>query len=217
MNSHNEIPIANAQETETIRRAQRGDAKAFEQLYRRHSSRVFALCLRMLKNATDAEDLMQETFLTVFRAIRTFRGHSAFTSWLHRVTTNCVLMHLRKKALVQIPLEEVTARAGEPGTLRKEPGQRDPRLLGLPDRLSIEKAVAQLPPRLRGTFLLFDLWGCDHQEIADRFDCSPGTSKSQLHKARRRLRKLLPNYQPTDGGHAQAIGQPAFQTVPNAD
>jgi len=195
VNRNNELPIPSSQEAETIRRAQRGDAKAFEQLYRWHSARVFALCLRMLKNSTEAEDLAQDTFLTVFRAIRTFRGHSAFSSWLHRVTTNCVLMHLRKKALVHVSLEEVIARAEESGSMRKELGQRDPRLLGLLDRLAIEKALTQLPERLRGTFVLYDLWGCDHQEIADRLACSTGTSKSQLHKARRRLRKLLPSYQ----------------------
>jgi RNA polymerase sigma-70 factor, ECF subfamily len=217
VNSHNELPIPSSQEAETIRRAQRGDAKAFEQLYRWHSPRVFALCLRMLKNTAEAEDLAQETFLTVFRAIRTFRGHSAFSSWLHRVTTNCVLMHLRKKVLVQVPLEEVTARVGENGSLRREPGQRDPRLLGLLDRLSIEKALAQLPERLRGTFVLYDFWGCDHQEIADRLSCSTGTSKSQLHKARRRLRQLLPSYQAGVAAQAQPGNNPALQTANYTD
>jgi RNA polymerase sigma-70 factor (ECF subfamily) len=213
VNSNKELPITSSEEAKTIRQAQRGDANAFEQLYRWHSARVFALCLRMLKNVAEAEDLAQETFLTVFRAIRTFRGHSAFSSWLHRVTTNCVLMHLRKKVLVQVSLEDVIARAGETGSPR-EPGQRDPRLAGLPDRLSIEKAIAQLPERLRGTFVLYDLWGCDHQEIADRLDCSTGTSKSQLHKARRRLRKLLPSYQTSVADEAQPGNHPALQTAP---
>jgi RNA polymerase sigma-70 factor (ECF subfamily) len=214
VNSNKQLPITSSEEAKTIRQAQRGDANAFEQLYRWHSARVFALCLRMLKNVAEAEDLAQETFLTVFRALRTFRGHSAFSSWLHRVTTNCVLMHLRKKVLVQVPLEEVTARAEEGGSLRKEPGQRDPRLVGLFDRLAIEKAIAQLPERLRGTFLLYDLWGCDHQEIADKFECSTGTSKSQLHKARRRLRKLLPSYQTSGADQAQPGNHPALQTAP---
>ncbi|HEX2713467.1 MAG TPA: sigma-70 family RNA polymerase sigma factor, partial [Candidatus Acidoferrales bacterium] len=99
--------VSSSQEAEAIRRAQQGDADAFEQLYRLHSSRVFALCLRMLKHTAEAEDLTQQTFLTVFRAIRTFRGQCAFSSWLHRVTVNCVLMHLRKKVSHQVSLEEI--------------------------------------------------------------------------------------------------------------
>ena len=147
--------ISNSQEAETIRQAQRGDADAFEQLYRLHSSRVFALCLRMLKNSAEAEDLTQQTFLTVFRAIRTFRGQSAFSSWLHRVTMNCVLMHLRKRVSHQVSLEEIMQTGEECGTTRKELSHYDLRLKGLIDRLSIEKAIAQLSARLKGTFLLY--------------------------------------------------------------
>ena len=97
MKGREEVRISESQEAEATRQAQRGDTNAFELLYRLHSSRVFALCLRTLKNTAEAEDLTQETFLTVFRGIRTFRGHSAFSSWLHRVTMNCVLIHLRRK------------------------------------------------------------------------------------------------------------------------
>jgi RNA polymerase sigma-70 factor (ECF subfamily) len=192
-----ELRISNSQETEAIRQAQRGDANAFELLYRSHSPRVFALCLRMLKNNAEAEDLTQETFLTVFRAIRTFRGHSAFSSWLHRVTMNCVLMRIRKKALATISLEEIIKRSEETGSPRRELSHFDLRLKGLIDRISIEKAIAQLPTGLRGIFVLYDLFGCEHKEIADILDCSAGTSKSQLHKARRRLRELLPRCQPS--------------------
>lgn len=198
-------------EAETIRQAQRGDADAFEQLYHLHSSRVFALCLRMLKNTAEAEDLTQQTFLTVFRAIRTFRSQCAFSSWLHRVTINCVLMHLRKKVSDQVSLEEIIQIGEESGRPRKELGHHDLRLKGLIDRLSIEKAIAQLPARLKGTFLLYDLWGCDHGEVAKILACSAGTSKSQLHRARRRLRELLPKPDPsTAEQEAQSICQPAL-------
>jgi RNA polymerase sigma-70 factor, ECF subfamily len=196
-----EVRSSDSQEAEAIRQAQRGDANAFELLYRLHSSRVFALCLRMLKNTAEAEDLTQETFLTVFRALGTFRGHSAFSSWLHCVTINRVLMHLRRKALTDASLEEIIRSSEESGSPRKELRHFDLRLKGLTDRLSIQKAIAQLPPRLKGTFLLYDLYGCEHGEIAEILACSTGASKSRLHKARRRLRELLPSWPPSGTRH----------------
>lgn len=198
MKGRKEARSSDSQEAEAIRQAQRGDANAFELLYRLHSSRVFALCLRMLKNTAEAEDLTQETFLTVFRALGTFRGHSAFSSWLHRVTINRVLMHLRRKALTDASLEEIGEESDNP---RKELRHFDLRLKGLTDRLSIQKAIAQLPARLKGTFLLYDLYGCEHGEIAEILACSTGTSKSRLHKARRRLRELLPSWPPSGIRH----------------
>ena len=201
MNGREEVRSSDPQEAEAIREAQRGDGNAFELLYRSHSARVFALCLRMLKNTAEAEDLTQEAFLTVFRAIHTFRGHSAFSSWLHRVTMNCVLMHLRRKALTDDSLEGIIRSGEESGSTRKELRHFDLRLKGLIDRLSIQKAIAQLPARLKGTFVLYDLYGCEHGEIAEILACSPGTSKSRLHKARRRLRELLPRCQPSGTRH----------------
>ena len=187
--------VSNSQEGEAIRQAQQGDADAFEQLYRLHRSRVFALCLRMLKHTAEAEDLTQQTFLTVFRAIRGFRGQCAFSSWLHRVTMNCVLMHLRKKVAQPVSLEGIMQTGAKSGTTRKELCHYDLRLKGLIDRLSIEKAIAQSSARLKRTFVLYDLWGYEHREVAKILACSAGTSKSQLHKARRRLRELLLKYQ----------------------
>jgi len=196
-----EVRISDSQEAEAIRQAQRGDGNAFELLYRLHSSRVFALCLRMLKNTAEAEDLTQETFLTVFRAIRTFRGHSAFSSWLHRVTMNCVLMHIRRKALAQVSLEELVRNGEKSGSQRKELRHFDLRLKGLIDRVCIQRAIARLPACLKGTFVLYDLYGCEHREIAEILACSTGASKSRLHKARRRLRELLPRCQPSETRH----------------
>jgi RNA polymerase sigma-70 factor, ECF subfamily len=181
-------------EAEAIRRAQEGDAAAFERLYRLHSGRVYALCLRMMKgNASEAEDLMQETFLHLFRKIGTFRAESAFSTWLHRLTFNIVLMRLRKRsrALAEFSLEETNDPDNEKSGLRHEFGARDLRLAGLLDRLNLQRAVNQLATGYRSIFLLHDVLGYEHNEIAGIFGCSIGNSKSQLHKARVVLRQLL--------------------------
>lgn len=176
-------------EREAIVRAQSGDAAAFEYLYRSHSRRVFALCLRMTGNPADAEDLTQEAFLQVFRKIHTFRGASAFSTWLHRLSVNIVLMRFRKKTVSVTSLEETSG--AEFDQLPKELGAPDQTLLGSIDRLHLERAIAQLPPGYQQTFVLHDVLGYEHNEIATRLGCSIGNSKSQLHKARARLRKLL--------------------------
>jgi RNA polymerase sigma-70 factor (ECF subfamily) len=174
-----------------IRRAQKGDAAAFEELYRRHKGRVYSLCLRMLGNTAEAEDLTQEAFLQLFRKIHTFRGESAFSTWLHRLAVNTVLMQLRRKSLPQVSLEE-TIETDEPGEgVKREPGAEDPLLLGSLDRVALEDAIEQLPEGYRIVFLLHDVEGFEHNEIAVMLGCSIGNSKSQLHKARLRLRDLL--------------------------
>jgi RNA polymerase sigma-70 factor, ECF subfamily len=180
-------------EAEAIRRAQQGDAEGFERLYKLHSGRVYALCLRMMKgNASEAEDLTQEAFLRMFRKIDTFRAESAFSTWLHRLAFNIVLMRLRKKTVAEmISLEETNDSAEEKGGLVKEIGAADLRLSGLVDRVNLQRAVNQLPLGYRSIFLLHDVKGYEHNEIADMLGCSIGNSKSQLHKARVILRQLL--------------------------
>lgn len=178
-------------EADAIRLAQKGDAVAFERIYRMHGRRVYALCLRMLGNTADAEDLTQEAFLQLFRKIATFRGESAFTTWLHRLSVNVVLMRLRKKSLPQTSLEEVTEPDEETGGPRKEIGGPDPLLAGSIDRVNLERAIEVLPPGYKQVFVLHDIQGYEHNEIADLMGCSIGNSKSQLHKARMRLRSLL--------------------------
>jgi RNA polymerase sigma-70 factor (ECF subfamily) len=178
-------------EAEAIRSAQSGDAAAFEFLYRLHGRRVYALCLRMVNNPSDAEDLMQEAFLQLFRKIGTFRGESAFSTWLHRMTVNVVLMRLRKKSLPVASLEETTEPDEETGGPRKDVGAPDLRLSGAVDRVNLERSVEKLPPGYRTVFVLHDVQGYEHNEIADIMGCSVGNSKSQLHKARTRLRELL--------------------------
>src|SRR5882762_5921012 len=178
-------------EADAIRLAQAGDAAAFEFLYQLHGRRVYALCLRMVNNPADAEDLTQEAFLQLFRKIGTFRGESAFSTWLHRMTVNVVLMRLRKKSLPAASLEETTEPDEETGGPRKDIGAPDLGLSGAVDRVNLGRAIGQLPPGYRAVFVLHDVQGYEHNEIADIMDCSVGNSKSQLHKARTRLRELL--------------------------
>jgi RNA polymerase sigma-70 factor, ECF subfamily len=192
-NEAHELP-----EAKIVRMAQRGDADAFERLYQLHSGRVYALCLRMLKNPTEAEDSTQEVFLHVFRKIHSFRGDAAFSTWLHRVAINTVLMRLRGKTLAKTSLQEVDEYGKESGVSGRELGGPDLRLEGYVDREALEKAIAQLPPRCKLMFVLYDIQGYAHGEIAKIAGCSVGNAKSQLHKARTRLRKLL--RKETDGG-----------------
>jgi RNA polymerase sigma-70 factor, ECF subfamily len=176
-------------EAEAIERAKQGDAEAFEILYHLHKRRVYSLCLRMTANTAAAEDLTQEAFLQLFRKIGTFRGESAFSTWLHRMAVNVVLMQLRKKGLPVVPLEETIETEEE--SHKKEPGADDVRLAGSIDRLQLENAIEDLPPGYRIVFLLHDVQGYEHNEIARMVGCSIGNSKSQLHKARMKLRELL--------------------------
>ena len=178
-------------EAEAIRRAQQGDAGAFERIYTLHNRRVYALCLRMVGNTAEAEDLTQEAFLQLFRKIATFRGESAFSTWLHRLSVNVVLMRLRRKTLAETSLDETTDPEDETSGPRKDIGGPDLRLSGSVDRVNLERAVDQLPPGYRSIFVLHDVQGYEHNEIAKIMNCSIGNSKSQLHKARMRLRSLL--------------------------
>lgn len=176
-------------EAEAIERAKLGDAEAFEALYNLHKRRVYSLCLRMTANTAAAEDLTQEAFLQLFRKIGTFRGESAFSTWLHRMSVNVVLMQLRKKGLPVVSLEETMET--EEDAPRKELGADDPRLAGSVDRMQLQRSIASLPPGYRMIFLLHDVEGYEHNEIAQMVGCSIGNSKSQLHKARMKLREIL--------------------------
>jgi RNA polymerase sigma-70 factor (ECF subfamily) len=178
-------------ETETIRLAQEGNAAAFEQLYRRYSGRVYSLCLRMVKDGSEAEDLTQEAFLLVFRKIRTFRGESKFSTWLHRLTVNLVLMGLRKKRYSEVSLDATLELDDEDFRPTMELGGPDLRLSGVVDHLNLTRAIEQLPDGYKKMFVLHDVEGYEHHEIAKILGCSSGNSKSQVYKARLRLRELL--------------------------
>jgi RNA polymerase sigma-70 factor, ECF subfamily len=145
----------------------------------------------MVSNPADAEDLAQEAFLQLFRKISTFRGESAFSTWLHRMTVNVVLMRLRKKSLPTDSLEETIDPDAENSAPKRDVGAPDLRLSGAVDRVNLERSIEKLPPGYRTVFVLHDVQGYEHNEIAGIMGCSVGNSKSQLHKARTRLRELL--------------------------
>jgi RNA polymerase sigma-70 factor, ECF subfamily len=163
-----------------------GDVSAFEQLYERHHRRVYSLCLRMTGNVAEAEDLAQEAFIQLYRKTGSFRGESAFTTWLHRLTVNQVLMHFRKKG---VRLEQTTDDGDVP--VQVVAGTENPASMPVVDRIALDRAISQLPPGYRSVFVLHDVEGHEHEEIARMLGCSVGTSKSQLHKARMKLRGLL--------------------------
>ena len=163
-----------------------GDTQAFEQLYERHNRRVYSLCLRMTQNVAEAEDLAQEAFIQLFRKIGSFRGDSAFTTWLHRLVVNQVLMHFRKRS---VKLERTTEEGETPEQVVR--GTENPNKMRVLDRISLDHALKQLPPGYRSVFVLHDIEGHEHEEIAKILGVAVGTSKSQLHKARMKLRRLL--------------------------
>jgi RNA polymerase sigma-70 factor (ECF subfamily) len=161
-----------------------GDRRAFEELYNRHNRRVYSLCLRMTANAAEAEDLTQDVFIQLFRRIESYRGEAAFSTWLHRLTVNQVLMRLRKKDIKfevttvdgELPVEENTSTSTTPAFV---------------EGIALERAIGQLPTGYRTVFVLHDVEGYEHEEIANLLNITVGTSKSQLHKARMKLRSLL--------------------------
>jgi RNA polymerase sigma-70 factor (ECF subfamily) len=186
-----ELETLEITEKNTVQLAQQGNAEAFEQLYRRYSPRVYALCLRIVKNDSEAEDLTQEAFLLLFRKIQTFRGEAKFSTWLHRLATNVVLVRLRKKRHLEVPIDANPEPDEEdPGPLM-EHGGPDLRLSGVLDRVNLSRAIEQLPVGYKEMFILHDVEGYEHHEIAKILGCSVGNSKSQLYKARLRLRELL--------------------------
>lgn len=168
------------------RAAAGGAADALSELYVRHRRRVYALCMRMTRNAADAEDLTQEVFIHLLGQVGSFRGDSLFTTWLHRFTVNQVLMHLRRDSRrKRIMPEYVEGHSSK--VRRSDPTAPQP----VVDRLSLEVALSRLPPGYRWAFVLHDIEGYSHEEAAAMLGCSVGTSKSQLHKARMKLRGLL--------------------------
>lgn len=185
-----ELTAGALSEKDVIRQAQLGDAAAFEHLYKTHCKRVYSLCLRMIKNPTEAEDLTQQAFLQLFRKIRTFRGDAGLATWLHKVTVNVVLMHIRRKKPTEVLVESLENHANDEDAPR-ERGAEDKLLLGATDRISLLRALRKLPRGYKQLFLLHDVAGYEHHEIAVMLGCSLGCSKSQLHRARRRLRLLL--------------------------
>lgn len=177
-----------------VQRAQQGDSDAFASLFHSNKARIYAVCLRMTNNIAEAEDLMQDAFMQAFRKLASFRGDSALSTWLYRIAVNTVLMYFRKKKLRQISLDEPytqDANASGRETPKREYGRDDDRLSATVDRIALARAITELPAGYRTIYLLHEVEGYEHQEIADLLRCSVGNCKSQLHKARLRIRELL--------------------------
>lgn len=172
-----------------VSRAKEGDETAFAELFETHKKRVYSLCLQMTGDAAEAEDLTQDAFIQVFRKLGTFRGDSAFSTWLYRVAVNTVLMKLRRRQPRQVSFDEPVCL--ESSFVPREYGRSDPHLLGAIDRIALVRAIKELPDGYRTIFILHDVEGYDHREIASLLRCSTGNSKSQLHKARLKIREFL--------------------------
>ena len=180
------LSYAKAKDFDLTQAAAGGDMGAFEEVYQRHHRRVYSICLRMLQNAHEAEDLTQDVFIQLYRKIGSFRGDSAFTTWLHRMTVNQVLMHFRKR---NVKFDKTTEDGETPDQVVA--GTANPEKMRIVDKLALESAIDQLPDGYKNVFVLHDVEGFEHEEVARILGCSVGTSKSQLHKARLKLRKLL--------------------------
>jgi RNA polymerase sigma-70 factor (ECF subfamily) len=178
--------VGKVSDFELAQSAAKGDMFAFEEIYQRHHRRVYSICLRMLQNASEAEDLTQDVFIQLYRKIGSFRGDSAFTTWLHRMTVNQVLMHFRKRV---VKFEKTTEEGDTP--IQIVNGTENHRKMPIVDKIALESAIKQLPDGYKNVFVLHDVEGYEHEEVARILGCSVGTSKSQLHKARLKLRKLL--------------------------
>jgi len=178
--------VGSAKDFELTQAASAGNMAAFEELYQRHHRRVYSICLRMLQNASEAEDLTQDVFIQLYRKVGSFRGDSAFTTWLHRLTVNQVLMHFRKRT---VKFEKTTEEGETPVQIVS--GTENPFRMPVVDKIALDNAIAQLPAGYKSVFVLHDVEGFEHEEVARILGCSVGTSKSQLHKARLKLRKLL--------------------------
>ncbi|MCB1644715.1 MAG: RNA polymerase sigma factor [Pseudomonadales bacterium] len=163
---------------ELVDRARQNDFSAWEQLYRIHGGRVFALCVRLCGDRDMAEDLTQEAFVLAWRKLSGFRGDSAFGSWLYRVATNAVLSYLRKNKhfINSLDVDELV-----------EDGQAD----GTAEQLGLEAAIGKLPDGARTVFVLYSLEGYTHDEIAEMLGIAQGSSKAQLHRARQLLKSYL--------------------------
>ena len=180
------MPPSKESDLALVARCRDGDLGAFEELYKAHAGRLYSLAYRMLGNAADAEDLLQEIFLSAHRKLESFRGDAALGTWLYRLAMNQILDHVRSRAA---RAGQLTDGLDDASVLADASGHRlADRAI---DRIDLERALGELPDGCRAAFVLHDVEGLEHKEIADVLGIAEGTSKSQVHKARLRLRKLL--------------------------
>jgi RNA polymerase sigma-70 factor, ECF subfamily len=179
-------------DSELIQQIKAGDSQAFSLLYETHKRRVFSLCFSMLRDYELAEDVTHDTFLFAFRRLNSFRRDSAFSTWLHRIAVNSVLMHIRhRKSRISSELSIDEMNSIEDESRSELVGAEDKWLESSIDRIELLKAIDELPPGYRIVVVLHDVEGYNHEEIAGMLGCSVGTTKSQLHKARLKMRSLL--------------------------
>ena len=180
------IPLGRAGDAALVERCRQGDLTAFEEIYRAHAGRLFSVACRMVGNPADAEDLLQEIFLSAHRKLDGFRGESALGTWLYRLATNHCLDYLRSRAGRTNQLTDA---------LDDDVGRYEAGSSGLAEqtvtRMDLERSLARLPEGCRVAFVLHDIEGLEHKEVAEALGIAEGTSKSQVHKARLRLRALL--------------------------
>ena len=206
-------PGAVFDETKAQARRQSVLATDMEEIYEQHRPRVFSWCLRITRNVEDAEDLTQDTFLLLCRKIKTYRGESAFSTWLYRLATNVALMRMRRKTLPQTPLDEILETHKGAINPRQELKNSDRVLAASVVRVDLERMFDQMPSGYRKAFFLHDSEDYSHPEIAELTGWSIGTSKSQLHRARRQLRKLLECGQGKAGCAGTARGSRAHKNT----
>jgi len=182
-----QAPVAADGEAALVARASSGDVAAFELLYRHTAGRVFALCLRMSGDRIRAGELTHEVFVRAWERLGQYRGESAFTTWMHRLAVNLVLERFRsdrrREARVTLVEDEATDHAVQSAF--------DPAAADVLDRVDLERAVAQLPPNAREVFVLHDIEGYRHEEIAERMHLAQGTVRAHLHRARKLLMGML--------------------------
>jgi len=191
VNIESTTPATAPLDSALIKRAQLGDSDAFATLFHTHKMRIYSLCFRMTNNATEAEDLAQDAFLQVFRKLASFRGDSALSTWLHRIAVNTVLMHFRRKAPRAVSLDQPYSDHQDARPTRREYGTRDGPLETSVARVALNRAIRELPESCRAIFLLHEVEGYQHREIAELLGCSVGNSKSRLHKAKLQIRDFL--------------------------
>jgi RNA polymerase sigma-70 factor (ECF subfamily) len=199
-----------------VQRAQRGDEQAFATLYQLHNKLVYSVCLRMTRDVAEAEDLTQDAFMQAFRSLNSFRGNSAFSTWLYRIAVNTVLMKVRRKSPQVLSLDEPVSR--DSPSLKRELGQDDLNLLGAIDRVVLRHAIEELPRGCGRIFELHQVEGYAHREIAELLHCSIGNSKSQLNKAKTKMRDLLfPERRIAQSARMSRICSGPFQQARNRD
>ena len=187
--AHDKINVKTAKDFELTQAAANGNMIAFEEIYNRHHRRVYSICLRMLQNATEAEDLTQDVFIQLHRKIGSFRGDSAFTTWLHRMTVNQVLMHFRKR---NVKFEKTTEEGETPVQIVS--GTENPHKMPIVDKIALENAIEQLPAGYKKVFVLHDVEGFEHEEVARILGCSVGSVKSTASRGLSRLRELTASW-----------------------